>query len=414
MIKNIRISLSLVNFLQFFAWGAWLTSFGGYLIVHLGFTGGETGAIYGTQGIAALLIPALAGIIADRWINAERLFGICHLLVAASLIWAAQLNDYHSMYWAMLANSVFFMPTLGLNNSVSYAILERSGLHIVKVFPPIRVWGTVGFICAMWIVDLGGWTLSNIQLYVGATASIILALFAFTLPPVPPVPMGKQRTLFSAMGLDALVLFKRKKMVIFFLFSMLLGAALQITNIFGEAFLHDFKGQYPDSFAVTHVGLLMSISQISETVFILTIPFFISRFGIKTVMLMSICAWVLRFGTFALGNPAGGLPLLIFSMVVYGMAFDFFNISGSLFIRQESDRSILSSAQGLFILMTNGLGSLFGAIFSGWVVNTFTVDGVRSWPQIWFSFAGYALVLALIFPIAFRYKEEKKVEVIIH
>jgi NHS family xanthosine MFS transporter len=414
MIKNVRFKLSLVNFLQFFAWGSWLVSFGGYLIVHLGFTGGETSAIYGTQGVSALLMPALAGIIADRWINAERLFGICHLLAAASLVWAASVNDYDMMYWAMLSNSIFFMPTLGLNNSVSYSILEKSNLHIVKVFPPIRVWGTVGFIVAMWIVDLGGWNLTNIQLYVGAAASIVLALFSFTLPECPPVPMGKQRSLFSAMGLDALVLFKRKKMVIFFFFSMLLGAALQITNIFGEAFLHDFKGEYPDSFAVTHPGLLMSVSQISETAFILTIPFFIQRFGIKTVMLMSICAWALRFGAFALGNPDEGLPLLVFSMIVYGMAFDFFNISGSLFIRQESDKSIVSSAQGLFVLMTNGLGSLFGALFSGWVVNTFTKDGVRSWPEIWFSFAAYALVLAVIFPIVFRYKQEKEVEVIIH
>lgn len=401
-----RLRLTVVSFLEFFAWGSWLISFGGYLIIKLGFTGGETGAIYGTQGVAALFMPALLGTVADRWMNLEKLFGICHILAGAALIWASTISDYNLMYWAMLLNAVAFMPTLALSNSLSYTILEKNGMDIVKSFPPIRVWGTVGFILAMWVVDLAGWSLSPNMLYLSAAASFALGLFSFTLPKCPPVQTNSQLNWMTTLGLDALVLFKNKRMATFFVFSMLLGAALQITNIFGEAFLHDFTSTYPDSFAVTHPGLLMSISQISETVFILTIPFFVSRFGIKTVMLMSMVAWALRFSSFALGNPDTGLPFLVFSMIIYGMAFDFFNISGSLFIRMESDKTLISRAQGLFTVLTNGLGSLLGALISGWVVNQFTVDGVRDWPPIWFSFAAYALVLGIVFPFVFRGKPE--------
>lgn len=401
-----RFSLTIVSFLQFFAWGSWLISFGGYLIVVLGFTGGETGAIYGTQGVAALFMPALLGTVADRWLNVEKLFGICHLLAGAALIWASTISDFQMMYWAMLLNAVAFMPTLALSNSLSYTILEKNGFDIVKSFPPIRVWGTIGFILAMWFVDLAGWSLSPNMLFLSAGASFMLGLFSFTLPKCPPVQTETRLSWMSAMGLDALVLFKNKRMAIFFVFSMLLGAALQITNIFGEAFLHSFNETYPDSFAVKHPGLLMSISQISETVFILTIPFFVQRFGIKVVMLMSMFACALRFSSFALGNPASGLPFLVFSMIIYGMAFDFFNISGSLFIRMESDKSIISRAQGLFTVLTNGLGSLIGALISGWVVNTFTVGNVRDWPSIWFTFAAYALALGIVFPFVFRKKPE--------
>lgn len=401
---NTRLRLTAVSFLEFFSWGSWLISFGGYLIVVLKFTGGETGAIYGTQGVAALFMPALLGTVADRWVNLEKLFGICHLLAAASLIWASTISDFSMMYIAMLLNSLAFMPTLALSNSLSYTLLERDGSSIVKAFPPIRVWGTVGFIIAMWVVDLAGWSLSPNMLYLSAAASALLGIFSFTLPKCPPVQTSKEFSWYSTFGLDSFVLFRNRRIAIFFIFSMFLGAALQITNIFGEAYLHSFNDLFPDSFAVTHPGLLMSISQISETAFILTIPFFVQRFGIKTVMLMSMFAWALRFTSFALGDPGDGLPFLVFSMIIYGMAFDFFNISGSLFIRMESEKSMISRAQGLFTMLTNGLGSFLGALISGWVVNFFTVDGVRDWTSIWYSFGAYALVLGIVFPFVFRYK----------
>jgi MFS transporter, NHS family, xanthosine permease len=403
---SIKLRLIVMNFLEFFVWGSWLISLGGYLIVTLKFSGSQVGNIYATMGIASLFMPPLMGIVADRWINAERVLGICHIVGAISLLFAAQVTDYPTMYTLMLLNSMFYMPTIALNNSVSYAILQKQQMDIVKFFPPIRVWGTVGFIAAMWVIDFGQWTVNPVQLYVSATAGFILGLYAFTLPACPVTKARSKGSLLSYLGFDAFVLFKRTRMAVFFIFAMFLGAALQITNTFGEAYLHSFSDTHPDSFAVQHPSILMSVSQISETLFILTIPFFLQRFGIKKVMLMSMFAWVLRFALFGFGNPGEGLILLVLSMIIYGMAFDFFNISGSLFVKKESDNSVLASAQGLFMFMTNGVGAFLGGTLSGWVVDYFTVNGVRDWQSIWLSFAGYALLLGIIFPLTFRYEDK--------
>ncbi|MBS1490600.1 MAG: nucleoside permease [Bacteroidetes bacterium] len=408
---SIRFRLTLMNFLEFFVWGSWLISLGGYMIISLKFTGAQVGSIYGTMGVASLFMPALLGIVADRWINAERVLGVCHLIGACMLLWASTVKDAGTMYVVMLLNSMVYMPTIALNNAVSYSVLKKAELDVVKIFPPIRVWGTVGFIAAMWVIDWQQWTLSPLQLYVSAGAGFFLGLYAFTMPACPPVKnSAKQKNLLSSLGLDAFVLFKRKKMAVFFIFAMLLGAALQITNTFGGTFLEDFKHDYAESFGVKHPNLLLSISQISETLFILTIPFFLTRFGIKRVMLISIFAWVFRFGFFAIGNPGNGLILLVLSMIIYGMAFDFFNISGSLFVEQEADKRIMASAQGLFMLMTNGVGAFFGGMLSGLVVDYFTTNGVRNWPSIWYSFAGYALLLGIIFPFVFSDTTRQKTE----
>ncbi len=405
---SIKIRLIIMNFLQFFVWGAWLISLGGYMIVTLKFTGVEVGSIFSTMGIASLFMPAIMGIISDRFYNAERVLGICHIFGALLLLLASRITDYPTLYIIMLFNSMLYMPTIALANTVSYNALEKNSMNIVKSFPPIRVWGTVGFIFAMWIVDFLGWTKNANQLYVAGTAGMLLGLYSFTMPKRPPLKIRDSRSLANSIGLDAFVLFRDRKMAVFFIFCMFLGAALQITNLFGGSFLDDFKTVYPDSFGVQHPNLLLSISQISETLFILTIPFFLHKFGIKKVMLFSIIAWVLRFGLFGIGNPGDGLYLLVLSMVIYGMAFDFFNISGSLFVEREADPAIRASAQGLFMIMTNGLGAFFGGILSGWVVDHFTVDGVRDWQSIWFSFAGYALVLAIVFPFIFKYKHVKE------
>jgi NHS family xanthosine MFS transporter len=400
---NLKTRLILLNFLQFFVWGSWLISFGGYLIGTLKFGGGQVGNIYATMGIASLFMPAVLGIVADKWINAERVLGLCHIVGAIMLMIASTVKDYHTLYLAMLVNSMVYMPTIALNNTVCYEILEQRRLDIVKQFPPIRVWGTIGFIAAMWIVDAFGWTKSPVQLYCAAITGLFLGIYAFTLPACPPAKK-KNDGWVSALGLNAFVLLKKRNILVFFIFAMLLGAALQITNAFGGAFLDDFKGSYPNSFGVLHPNLLLSISQISETVFILTIPFFLRRFGIKKVMLMSICAWVLRFALFGLGNPGSGLVLLVASMIVYGMAFDFFNISGSLFVETEAPTEIRASAQGLFMLVTNGIGAFLGGILSGRVVDHFTQAGVKDWRSIWFTFAGYALLLAITFPLLFKYR----------
>lgn len=403
---GIKNRLVLLNFLQFFVWGSWLISIGNYLGGTLHFSGSQIGAVFSTLGIASLFMPTLMGIVADKWINAERVLGACHIIGAALLFFASTVSDPGTFFWVMLLNSMFYMPTIALNNSVSYIILEQRGFDIVRDFPPIRVWGTIGFVVAMWVVDLCGWTSSSMQLIFSSAAALVLGIYAFTLSKCPPVRSIRGKSLFSALGLDAFVLFKQRRMFVFFLFAMFLGAALQITNAFGGSFLESFKTTLPDSFGVKHSNLLLSVSQISETLFILTIPFFLRKFGIKKVMLISIFAWVFRFGLFAFGNPGNGLPLLVLSMIIYGMAFDFFNISGSLFVEKETPSSIRASAQGLFMFMTNGIGAMAGGYCSGLIVDHFTHNDVRDWQSIWLTFAGYVLILGIIFPFAFRYRHE--------
>lgn len=405
---GIKNRLIVMNFLQFFIWGAWLISIGGYLGGTLGFSGAQIGAVFSTLGIASLFMPAIMGIVADKWINAEKLLGICHFTGALLLFWASTVTNPDVFFYVMLLNSMFYMPTIALNSTVSYIVLEQKGYDVVKDFPPIRVWGTIGFIAAMWVVDLFGWKSSHMQLIFSATSSLALGMYAFTLPECKPTASKQKKTLAARFGLDALVLFKQSKMAVFFLFAMFLGAALQITNAFGNLFLDSFTLTHPDTFGVKHPIVLLSISQMSETLFILTIPFFLKRFGIKKVMIISIFAWVLRFGLFSIGDPGSGLYLLVLSMIVYGMAFDFFNISGSLFVEKEVPSSYRASAQGIFMLVTNGVGATLGGYGSGLVVDLFTKEGVRDWPTIWLVFAGYALVLGLIFPFAFKYKHTEK------
>jgi len=421
---NIKSRLIIMNFLEFFVWGSWLISLGGYMFTFPGDLcerGALVGATYGTMGIASLFMPTLVGIIADRFVNAEKVLGICHLAGAAALYWASTVTNVNLLYSIILINSCFFMPTIALNNTVSYNILTQNSMDVQKIFPPIRVWGTVGFIVAMWGVDLLGWTKSSNQFLFASAAGVVMGLYSLTMPACKPAKATKGSSFVEIFGLNAFVLFKQPKMIIFFLFAMLLGAALQITNAFGQPFLNDFSGAYKGTFAVDHPSLLISLSQISETLFILTIPFFLKKFGIKRVMLMSMLAWVLRFGLFGIGNPAEGLVFLILSMIVYGMAFDFFNISGSLFVEKEADKTIRASAQGLFMLMTNGIGAMAGGWAAGKVVDHFTTNiegacsGVKNWPAIWFTFAGYSLVLAIIFPLVFKYKHDPKaIEKIVH
>lgn len=406
---SIKFRLTVMNFMEFFVWGSWLISLGGYMFTlpgDLSQRGALVGATYGTMGIASLFMPTLMGIIADRFINAEKILGFCHIAGACALYWASTVTDANTLYFVILLNSCFFMPTIALNNTVSYIILTDNKYDVQKVFPPIRVWGTVGFIIAMWGVDLLDWTKSPNQFIFAAAAGLIMGIYSLTMPACKPMKATRGSSFVSVLGLDAFVLFRQRKMIVFFIFAMMLGAALQITNAFGEPFLHDFEKDYAGTFAVEHPSLLISLSQISETLFILTIPFFLKKFGIKKVMLLSMIAWVLRFALFGIGNPAEGLPFLVMSMIVYGMAFDFFNISGSLFVEKEAGLSIRASAQGLFMLMTNGIGAMAGGWLAGMVVDHFTVNGVKDWQSIWFSFAGYALLLAIVFPFVFKYKHE--------
>ncbi len=406
---NIKIRLILMNFMQYFVWGSWLLTVGSYCFSTKHWSGEQFGAIFSTMGISSIFMPAITGIIVDRWINAEKLYGIMHILGALSLLTLPMITNPSAFFWVMLLNMVFYMPTISLSITVAYSALKRENIDVVKDYPPIRTWGTVGFIVALWVVSLTHNETSPNQFYIASAVAIALGIYSFTLPKCPP--LGSKiagRSFVSLMGLNAFALFKIPKFAVFFTFSMLLGAALQLTNAYGAAFLQDFNNiaAYKNTIAVQHPAIIMSISQVSETLFILAIPFFLRKFGIKYVMLFSMLAWVLRFGFFAFGNPDGGFWLLVLSCIVYGMAFDFFNISGSLFVETQTTPEIRGSAQGLFMMMVNGFGAVFGSLTSGFLIDKYFIlpDHSKNWHGIWLTFAAYALVIAVIFPFVFRYK----------
>ncbi|MEJ7626921.1 MAG: nucleoside permease [Ferruginibacter sp.] len=411
---SIKMRLTLMSFLQFFVWGAWLITIATYFFSTNMGTGAQFGKIFGTLALSSIFMPALTGILADKWINAEKLYGILHICYGLVLFYVPHVKDADTLYYVIFLAMIFYMPTISLSNSIAYTILKNNNYDVVKVFPPIRVWGTIGFIVAMWITNLTGSKANTNQFLIAGAMAVLLGIYSFTLPKCPPKKtISEKAGWVEQLGLSAFKLFSNYKMALFFLFSMMLGAALQLTNMYGDTFLDDFKHipQYADSFVVKYSTIIMSISQISETVFILTIPFFLKRFGIKKVMLFSMLAWVLRFGLFAYGDPVDGLWMIILSCIVYGLAFDFFNISGSLFIETTTDPGIRSSAQGLFMMMTNGVGAYLGSRISGNVIdNYFTLaDGTKDWHNIWLAFAGYALVVAILFLLLFRHKHNPEV-----
>ena len=445
---NIKFRLTLLSFLQFFVWGAWLITIANYWFGTKQWDGTKFGAVFSTMGIASVFMPTLTGIIADRWINAERIYGILHILYAVVLFYLPQVTSPDTFFVVMLIAMIFYMPTIALANSISYTLLKKNNYDVVKDFPPIRVWGTIGFIVAMWITNLSGNKASEYQFYIAGVAAVLLGIYSFALPTCKPQKLiSKDSSLVEVLGLNAFKLFGNYKMALFFVFSMFLGGALQLTNAYGDVFLSEFENfpKYADSFVVKYSTIIMSISQVSETLFILAIPFFLKKYGIKKVMLMSMLAWVLRFGLFSFGNPTTGLWMIVLSCIIYGMAFDFFNISGSLFVETNTDSKIRSSAQGLFMMMTNGFGAIIGSVTAGWAIDKFftqkftTVDGLASfldttssnpkllefiskqgssvlngnlateiamkdWPHIWLAFAAYALVIAILFGIMFKHK----------
>lgn len=408
---GIKLRLTIMNFMQYFIWGAWLISIGRYWFENMHWSATQFGAIFSTMGIASVFMPALMGIIVDRLMPAQKMYGTLHLLAALVLLYIPQINNPGLFFWIMLLNMVFYMPTISLSITVAYNALKKENMDVVKEYPPIRIWGTIGFIAALWVVNLTHNGASANQFYIAAIVSFVLGIYAFTLPNCPPLGKSeKGKSFVDALGLNAFRLFKSKRFAVFFIFSMLLGAALQLTNAYGDTYISDFAkvAAYKNSFAVKYSEIIMSISQISETLFILAIPFFLKKFGIKYVMIMSMVAWVLRFGLFGFGNPEDGLWMIILSCIIYGMAFDFFNISGSLFIETQTDAKIRGSAQGLFMMMVNGFGALIGSFVSGVLIDKyFTVAGVKDWKGIWIMFALYALVLTIVFPLIFKNKHSR-------
>ena len=413
----LKYRLAFMNFLEFAVWGAYLTSMGTFLAKN-GY-GDIIGWFYAVQGIVSLVMPGVMGIVADRWVQAQRLLSLCHVLAGGFLLAAGwyglQAGFQVGVLFALYALSVaFYMPTLALSNSVAFNGLTRYGLDIVKDFPPIRVFGTVGFIVMMMTVDLLGYQDSSRQFLVSGALSLILAAYSLMLPACPV--KGKQSAgggWMQALGLDAFKLFREWRMAVFFIFSMLLGVSLQITNGYANPYITSFSSlpEFADTFGAQHANILISLSQISETCCILLIPFFLKRFGIKRVMMIAMLAWVLRFGLFGMGDTGAGVWMFVLSCIVYGVAFDFFNISGALFVDRHTSTDIRSSAQGLFMIMTNGLGATIGTLSAQAVVNHFVFDSgvtdvLAGWRTCWFVFAAYALVVLVLFTLLFRESRE--------
>ena len=437
---NLKIRLSIMNFLEFAVWGAYLTCMGNYL--GIAGLGSQIAWFYAIQGIVSIFMPTLMGIVADKWIQPQRLLGLCHLAAGIFMLgcwWLGvqagfgQELPQKGLFIAFYTVSVaFFMPTIALANTTAFSAMNKVGMDTVKDFPPIRVLGTVGFIATMWFVNCAAWdggsfsfTLSEnahkfqytyMQFFVSGVLSLVLFVYCFTLPACRLVKKEGKTSLAESFGLNAFKLFKTKKMALFFIFSALLGMCLQVTNGYAGPFITSFKGSadaaVATSFAANNATLLTSISQISEALCILLIPFFLKRFGIKVVMLMSMFAWVFRFGFFGLGNPAmPGVILFVLSCIVYGVAFDFFNVSGGIFVDQECEPSIKASAQGLFMMMTNGVGATVGTLAAGEIVNTFCSweNGylVGNWQMCWFIFSAFALLVGISFALVFRPEKDK-------
>lgn len=416
--RSLQVKLALLSFLEFGVWGAYLISLGNYL-ARIGLAT-QIGWFYTVQGIVSLFMPAIIGILADRWIQAQKMLSLCHILAgcfmgAAGVYCLTTSQVEFGPLFALYTLSVaFFMPTIGLGNSVAFNALTEANLDTIKHFPPIRVFGTVGFICSMLFVNFTQFQTNAYQLITSAALSFILAAYALTMPACK-VKKGQKSSLADSLGLKAFKLFKQKRMAIFFIFSMFLSVSLQITNSYGNTFITSFENlaEFADTWGAHNANALISLSQISETLCILLIPFCLKRFGIKGVMLMSMFAWVLRFGFFGIGDTGSGLWLLILSCIVYGVAFDFFNVSGGLYVDKETTSDLRSSAQGLFMMMTNGLGATIGTLCAQAVVNHFVFSQTtaeaqhQGWITSWMIFAGYALVVAVLFMFIFKDDSKK-------
>jgi nucleoside transporter len=421
MNKSIRLRLIIMNIIQWAIWGSYLTSMGSYL-ASVGLAT-RIGIFYAMQGIVSMFMPAIIGAIADKFMPAQRVLSLCHGIAGAAMIAAsyygmsAEVINFSTLFALYGLSVAFYMPTIALSNSVAYIGLEGAGYDTVKVFPPIRVFGTVGFICSMLFVNFmkgaDGVQFQHTynQFMVSGVLGLILSAYSLTLPNCPVKKGGEKQSVADILGLKAFALFKNREMAIFFIFSMLLGVSLQITNGFANPFISHFKElpEYANAWGANNANALISLSQVSETLCILLIPFCMKKFGIKKVMMIAMLGWVFRFGFFGAGNPGSGVWMFILSCVVYGVAFDFFNVSGSLYVNLKTDTSIRSSAQGLFMLMTNGVGASIGTLSAQAIVNHFVYNAAEpNWSAAWYVFAAYALVVLVMFMILFKDPDHQK------
>ncbi|APD88599.1 MFS transporter [Alteromonas mediterranea] len=396
----ITLRLSLMMFLQFFIWGGWFVTLGTYLANTLSANGGQIGLAFSTQSWGAIIAPFIVGLIADRFFNAEKILGFLHLIGAVLMYCMYQANDFVSFYPYVLAYMIAYMPTLALVNSVSFGQMVDPS----KEFGKVRVWGTIGWIVAgLMISYVFSWDsaqsiadgmLKNTFLLC-SIASLILGVFSFTLPNTPPQSSGKAVTIRDILGLEALALLKDKNFLVFFLSSVLICIPL--------AFYYQNANPFLTEIGVENATGKMTLGQVSEVLFMLALPVFLNRFGIKATLVIGMAAWVVRYALFAFGNADESLFMLIIGIALHGICYDFFFVSGQIYTNAKAGENVKSAAQGLITLATYGVGMLVGFAVAGAITDTYTLEtGAHSWQQVWLFPAAFAAVVLVLFAILFR------------
>lgn len=401
MNSTTRFKLSAMMFLEFFIWGAWFVTMGTYLGKNLLSNDVQIGSAYSTQSLGAIIAPFIIGLIADKFFSAQKVLGVLHL-VGGVLLWVAGTSlNFDSFFPFILGYMIAYMPTLALVNSISFKQMQDPG----KEFPSIRVFGTIGWIIAGLVIGWLNWEQTGnlvLTFKMASIASIILGLLSFFLPNTPPVKKGEKTTFGEIIGLDAIGLLKNKSYLLFFLASVAICIPL--------AFYYNFTNPFLNEVGMKGAAGVQSLGQVSETLFMLLMPLFFARLGVKKMLAIGMIAWVVRYLFFAFGNADSNYWMLIGGIVLHGICYDFFFVTGQIYTDRLAGEKFKSAAQGFITLATYGVGMLIGSIISGMVVNKYVVEGGHIWQSIWIIPAGIAALVALLFLLFFRDKNKAVTE----